>query len=237
MATTKSSPTLEKRDAPRRIPVTAIVTWWRGSANTTSRAGLRLSQPNDVPKPEVKPLEDPTHDLGCSLENHFGWNGVVKAAGRVPYSGSNRNVAARQLCDLDGLPGGAPSGVQPDSSCSGRGKTEESLPWDPGGTKQRPGVHGTNARAPPPPPSLPPSLPHACPPARSPSLPPPHPALPPSLPTCQPASLPPSLPACQTAGVFALSFHCLLVFAVPPSVPDSRSIKRPHALRWHFTLL
>ena len=64
--------------------------------------------------------------------------------------------------DPDGLPGGAPSGVRRDLSCSCGGKTEDSpcrSAWDPRGTTPRPIVHGTAAGAPPLPPPPPPPLP------------------------------------------------------------------------------
>ena len=97
-----------------------------------------------------------------SPESHLGWTRAVRTASRGPDRGSNCSVVVHQCCDLDGLPGGALSGVQPDSSCFGGGKTEDSLlgsVWNPGGRKQRPAVCGTNIGAPlplppPPPPSL-----------------------------------------------------------------------------------
>ena len=69
VATTRGSPTSGQKPAVRgRIPVTAIVTWWWVSTNTASRAGPCLSQPSHVPKPQVKPQENPPMSLAALEE-------------------------------------------------------------------------------------------------------------------------------------------------------------------------
>ena len=55
-------------------PCDSSLMWWQVSANTTSRAGLRPSQPSDVLKLEVKPWEDPPHVLGLPWK--VTWEGL-----------------------------------------------------------------------------------------------------------------------------------------------------------------
>ena len=148
-----------------------------------SRVGMFLVlYPSDVHKPKVKPREDPLHFLAVP-KSRLGWTGAVKIAGRGPDGGSNRSVVAHGRCDLDGVPGGAPSGVQPDLSCSRRGTMEDSLAWSVWDLQGKYSltVRGTDAGIPSPPPPPPPLPP----------LPPPIPPFPPFL---LPPSLPPSLP-------------------------------------------
>ena len=156
VATTRGSPTSGPKPCAQGVIPMTIMTWWRVSANTTSRAMPRLSQPSSVPKPEMKPRVDPQHVLDCSLESHLGWNGPSGLqAEETTDGGSDRNIAACRRSDLDSLPGGAPSGVLPNLSCPGGGKTEDSAAgsaWDLRGTKQGSTVRGTDDGAPPPPP-------------------------------------------------------------------------------------
>ena len=129
VATTRGSLTSgQKPAAPGHIPVTATATWWQVPTNTTSRAGPHLSQPSDVHKPEVNPWK--THCVYSVIPYKIDSDGLGPSSMQAEDPMVDRavvllhtNAVTWTAC----LGGGRFSGVQQNLSCSGGGKTEDSL--------------------------------------------------------------------------------------------------------------